>query len=288
MPRHEFFVMNGRSRQCEVINVSEIVTIKALKAAIARLFFVADADGISFYGGLGCLPSLDDIEANNTPVEVRISDSPVRELEGLKSLPAITTGVNFTKKVSDPSHPLYFMRSPECLFTCESDAPAFAMARKFLPPSMSPRAVRHYTPMVHASLRKCYLVFDELDERDLAFNVYQYILKLAGQVIWKVILGMYLEHFILVDAKPHETLRWLADVGVGIDEAIKGEGDLPLNEAALRATCVILAGAGFVTTSSLLSWIIYALCKYPGNQERLLQELVDHDAGPDKESLHDE
>lgn len=36
-------------------------------------------------------------------------------------------------------------------------------------------------------------------------------------------------------------------------------------------------GAGFTTTSSLLSWLIYSLVQYPGNQERLLQELIDHD-----------
>lgn len=36
-----------------------------------------------------------------------------------------------------------------------------------------------------------------------------------------------------------------------------------------------ISGAGFTTTSSLLSWLIYALCVYPGNQDRLVQELVD-------------
>jgi cytochrome P450 len=36
-----------------------------------------------------------------------------------------------------------------------------------------------------------------------------------------------------------------------------------------------IAGAGFTTTSSLLSWLIYALCVYPGNQDRMVQELVD-------------
>lgn len=36
-------------------------------------------------------------------------------------------------------------------------------------------------------------------------------------------------------------------------------------------------GAGFTTTSSLLSWLIYGLVTYPGMQERLLQELIDND-----------
>lgn len=39
---------------------------------------------------------------------------------------------------------------------------------------------------------------------------------------------------------------------------------------------IVASGAGFTTTSSLLSWCIYSLVSYPGNQARLLQELVDH------------
>jgi cytochrome P450 len=40
---------------------------------------------------------------------------------------------------------------------------------------------------------------------------------------------------------------------------------------------VVATGAGFTTTSSLLSWLLYGLVAYPGNQERLLQELIDND-----------
>ncbi|KAL7952157.1 cytochrome P450 [Trichoderma compactum] len=40
---------------------------------------------------------------------------------------------------------------------------------------------------------------------------------------------------------------------------------------------VMLTGAGFVTSAALLSWMIYALVTYEGMQERLLQELIDHD-----------
>jgi cytochrome P450 len=77
--------------------------------------------------------------------------------------------------------------------------------------------------------------------------------------------------------------------------------DLPLHDAALDANCVldyllrtvdnqgkklpidlvysnivVISGAGFTTTSSLLSWVLYCVVAYPGNQERLLQDLVDH------------
>ncbi|CAG7971900.1 unnamed protein product [Penicillium nalgiovense] len=81
-----------------------------------------------------------------------------------------------------------------------------------------------------------------------------------------------------------------------------GADDLPLQDAALKASnmvdyairatdnkgeklpkeslvwaLVVATGAGFTTTSSLLSWLIYGLVTYPGMQERLLQELIDND-----------
>jgi cytochrome P450 len=43
------------------------------------------------------------------------------------------------------------------------------------------------------------------------------------------------------------------------------------------AATTVATGAGFTTTSSLLSWCLYGLVSYPGMQARLLQELVDHD-----------
>ncbi|KAH8912836.1 cytochrome P450 CYP540B16 [Coniochaeta sp. PMI_546] len=92
-------------------------------------------------------------------------------------------------------------------------------------------------------------------------------------------------------------------MGESIARAAKGKGgDLELQDAALKAENVVdyflratdnkgnklapaqfapallvATGAGFTTTSSLLSWLIYSLVKYPGNQERLFQELIDHD-----------
>jgi cytochrome P450 len=45
----------------------------------------------------------------------------------------------------------------------------------------------------------------------------------------------------------------------------------------------VAAGAGFTTTSSLLSWLLYGLVAYDGTQARLLQELVDHDFTDDTE-----
>lgn len=53
----------------------------------------------------------------------------------------------------------------------------------------------------------------------------------------------------------------------------KGE---KLPKSSLVWALVVATGAGFTTTSSLLSWLIYGLVTYPGMQERLLQELIDN------------
>jgi cytochrome P450 len=53
----------------------------------------------------------------------------------------------------------------------------------------------------------------------------------------------------------------------------KGE---KLPKSSLIWALLVATGAGFTTTSSLLSWLIYGLCTYEGMQERLLQELVDN------------
>ena len=249
----------------------------------------------------------------------------------------------FTKQTSNANHPLYQINEQSALFLCDTDSPAFKIAHKFLPPAMSPKAVRHYTPMMQATVEGSYPVFDELDERGESFNVYQYMLKLASQTIGKFCLDMDLHHFDSVDAPLHPLVLtiaqnlalnkkvasrgdWYSHLPFGDPKALRdstskiismietainnvkrgGTEDLSLQEAALSASCIVdymtratddkgdklphnyilsnmleLTGAGFTTTSSLLSWLLYSLVTYPGNQDRLLQELVDHDIGPD-------
>jgi len=171
--------------------------------------------------------------------------------------------------------------------------------------------------------------------------VYQYMLKLASQTVFKFALGYDAHHFddpdsplnalvvliaqsLSLNKKVTSRGSWYASLGwlpgtsayelshiqgrlwgilnEAIDNAPKGDTDedLPLQSAALGASCVVdylkratddhgkklprelvipnmlpIAGAGFTTTSSLLSWLIYSLCVYEGNQDRLVQELVD-------------
>ncbi|VUC20755.1 unnamed protein product [Clonostachys rosea] len=92
-------------------------------------------------------------------------------------------------------------------------------------------------------------------------------------------------------------------VDVAPEAGVEGLG---LNDAAIKAVCVadylknavdetgqrfpaslalsnilIVTGAGYTTTSALLSWLIYCITTYPGVQERLLQELIDFGFGPE-------
>lgn len=64
----------------------------------------------------------------------------------------------------------------------------------------------------------------------------------------------------------------------------KGE---KLPKTSLIQSLVVATGAGFTTTSSLLSWLIYSLVTYPGVQDRLLQELIDNDITEDTQITAD-
>ncbi|GFF51638.1 cytochrome P450 4F6 [Aspergillus udagawae] len=244
----------------------------------------------------------------------------------------------FTKKINE-AHPLYSLKTPAAgVFLGDTDTPEWRVAHKFLPPALGPKAVRHYAPTMQKSVEDACTIFDQLDERGEAWNVYQYMLKLGSQAVGKLTLGIDFEHFSSADAPIHEMVHliaevlslnkkvtskgdWYASLPFGdpkrlkdtktrivqlVEESVQnaqrgGVEDLPLQDAALQAAnmvdyairatdnkgeklpksslvwaLVVATGAGFTTTSSLLSWLIYGLVTYPGMQDRLLQELVDH------------
>jgi cytochrome P450 len=56
----------------------------------------------------------------------------------------------------------------------------------------------------------------------------------------------------------------------------------------ILSNTLALVWAGFVTSSAFLSWLIYSLVTYPGQQDRLLQELINHGATLDKKWRYDE
>lgn len=259
-------------------------------------------------------------------------------------------GEYFTKAPSSPNHPLYGIRDETALFLCDTDAPAWKEAHKFVPPSMSPKAVRHYTPLLQKSVDSSFNVLDQIDARGEAFNVYRFTAKLASEVICQLVLGVTLHHFDSVDAPLHRIMvllqryltlnrrvqtkgAWYSYLPFGdpaqlqrtrkelyalIEQAVSdckrsGSADLPIHTAALHASCLVdylaratdesgnklprayllsntlaLVGAGFVTSSALLSWLVYALVAYPDTQTRLLQELVDAGADADRAWTYDE
>ncbi|BCS27912.1 cytochrome P450 [Aspergillus puulaauensis] len=216
---------------------------------------------------------------------------------------------------------------------------------------MTPRAVRHYTPLLQRSVDKVFRVLDIFDEKKEAFNVYHLTAKLASQAICQLVLGVDLHHFDEVDSPMHPIIvllqryltlnrrvqtkgawySYLRDLAALqstrselyglIEEAViacqeRNGGtadDLPIETAALHAACLVdylaratdeygnklhheyilsstlaLVSAGFVTSSAFLSWLIYSLVTYPEQQDRLLQEVLDHGATSEKQWTYDE
>jgi cytochrome P450 len=177
----------------------------------------------------------------------------------------------FTKKII-PGHPLHPIKNTEAgVFLGDTDTEQWRTAHKFLPPAFGPKAVRHYAPTMQKTVEDAFKVFDELDERDEAWNVYSYMLKLGSQAVGKLVLGMDFKHFTSVDARPHEMVlriaeslalnkkvtsmgSWYAHLPFGdpkklrdarwriiemvkesIEAASKGVENLDLQEAALKA-----------------------------------------------------
>ncbi|KAL2850353.1 putative cytochrome P450 monooxygenase [Aspergillus pseudodeflectus] len=258
----------------------------------------------------------------------------------------------FTKATSDPSHPLHYMADQDCLFTCDSASPAFTPSHKFVPPTMSPRAIAHFMPLIQDAAQSVFPAFDQLADADLAMNVYQYMFKLASQIIWRVMLNQDLKHFESPKTPPSFPVRlfgqylslmkkssmrpqWLKYLPFGdtaklksvrqqvldtteeaMNASIRKDGPpLPLSEpnAIQSATCVadflyrardnqgnglpyelvlgnvvVSCGAGFTTSSSLLSWALYSLVRYPGNQQRLFEEINSHRSSHDGRWTYEE
>jgi len=278
------------------------------------------------------------IKTTNMGKTTYLTDSPEAALVALSESPY------FTKKITE-DHPLFGVKDNTALFIGDTETENWRLGHKFVPPSMGPRAVRHYTPLMQTCVRSSFKVFDELDERGEAWNAYQYMVKLASQTIGKFAFGQDLGHFDTVDSPINPLIKdivsllalnkkvtargsWYRHLPWGdgarlrevqrrtyvqLKEAIdrapsSGIENMPIGEAAVKASCVadylvnavdekgehfpealrlsnmlIVSGAGYTTTSSLLAWLLYCLVTYPGMQERMLQELVDHDISHETE-----
>ncbi|KAI1840220.1 hypothetical protein JX265_010784 [Neoarthrinium moseri] len=243
----------------------------------------------------------------------------------------------FTKEINE-AHPLYGVKSPHAgVFLTDTHTDVWKEAHKFMVPAFGPRAIDKYSTVVVATARKTFPVFDKLEEENLAWNVYDYMLKLASQIVGELFIDADFGHFEKFDSPIHDTVAaifrllglnkkvtswgdwytWLPfgdpkrlrdtwhDVGSRVGKHIAvasiGEGDIPLQEAALKAknltdyfiratdnkgnkmsaesrrpALIVAVTAGFVTTSALLSWLLFGLVTYDGCQSIILQELVDN------------
>lgn len=256
----------------------------------------------------------------------------------------------FWSKLINDSHPLIGGKSNESgLFFCDTDTRAWRLAHKFLPPALSPKAVRKYTPMMQRTAESTFATFDHFADQDEVFDVFAYMFKLTSQAVAKLVLNMDLHHFDSVDAplSPmvsnlmellalvkkvgskgawYAHLPWgdpkrlrnvqsdfLASVGKSLQEArAHAGGDLPIATAALEAESIadfaaravdeegnklpedvllssvpIIVGAGFITTATLMSWMVHCCTSYPEVQEKLVQELVDHGVDADTQWTFD-
>lgn len=182
----------------------------------------------------------------------------------------------FTKMPSDFNHPLFGINDNAAILLGDTASPAFKLAHKFIPPSMSTNAAQHYMPILQKAIRDSFTVFDQFDDQQAAWNTYQYMLKLSGQIMTKVVLGMDVSHFDTVDTQLHDVVRLIGEYVLLarktslslpylkyipfsstrrlpiikkrlvslLDKAaaawpLPGAPDLPIYEAAVQSTCII-------------------------------------------------
>lgn len=130
----------------------------------------------------------------------------------------------FTKRINE-AHPLYALKTPAAgVFLGDTDTPEWKVAHKFLPPALGPKAVRHYAPTMQKTVEDACEVFDALDEKNEAWNVYQYMLKLGSQAVGKLTLGLDFQHFSSPDARLHEMVHLIAEV-LSLNKKVTSKGN---------------------------------------------------------------
>jgi hypothetical protein len=77
---------------------------------------------------------------------------------------------------------------------------------------------------MEASVKDSFRVFDALDESGEAWNVYQYMLKLASQTVFKFALGYDAHHFDGPDAPLNELVVLIAQ-SLSLNKKVTSRGD---------------------------------------------------------------
>lgn len=138
---------------------------------------------------------------------------------------AFRDGEYFTKAPTSPGHPLHGIEDPSALFLCDTESPAWKEAHKFLPPSMSPKAMRHHLPSIIDAVTSSFNVLDQTETLSKAFNVFKYAGKLASQVSAKLVLGVDLNHFDSLDTPLHRMME-LIERAVMLNTRLQVRGKL--------------------------------------------------------------
>jgi len=130
----------------------------------------------------------------------------------------------FTKEINS-NHPLYPIKDQEAgVFLSDTTSPSWKIVHKFMPPALGPKAVRHYSPTMNATINSAIPVLDKLEETGEAWNAYQYMLKLGSEAIGKLIMGMEFHQFDSVDAPMHEMVQAIA-LSLSLNKKIATHGD---------------------------------------------------------------
>src|SRR5690554_1677251 len=75
---------------------------------------------------------------------------------------ALNESAYFSKRIN-ANHPLWGIKDNNAIFINDTETDTWRATHKFIPPVMSPKAVRHYTPLMQDTVRSSFRVFDELD-----------------------------------------------------------------------------------------------------------------------------
>lgn len=136
---------------------------------------------------------------------------------------AFPESIYMTKKIND-AHRLRGVKDNTAIFLGDTETENWRLAHKYLPPSMGPKAVRHYASLMQSCVWKLLPIFDELDPRDEAWNVYQYMVKLASQTIGSFSLDVDFGHFQSIDSPLHPIVTEVASM-LSLNKKVTARGE---------------------------------------------------------------
>ncbi|KAF7295213.1 FAD-binding FR-type domain-containing protein [Mycena indigotica] len=97
----------------------------------------------------------------------------------------------YSKLVGD-NHPLFPLKSsiPNGLFTADSTNPAWSTSHKFMMTAMGAKAMRNYVRIMDNTANRLVKCFDEICEKEQSVDAFGWGLRVAGQTIGEVAVGM--------------------------------------------------------------------------------------------------